>query len=571
MPQLNKGDTFADGQQVTGTRLNQLVDSATLVPGAITEQGAVTANDIQTADQLLIYDNSAAALRKATVGDVFGASIPLNAETITANTLTARANQDIVLTPNDNTLVAGRSYTNSVASEVTSVTVSHTAHGLSVGSYVLVSSATNTSLNGLYAVTATPSLDTFTYQVFGSTTAGSGTLSYLKDGAVRAGGSVNVTGAINSTANLVVGGNAHFGGTGALRLPAGTTGQRPAATSTGMIRYNSTTNQAEIYNGTSWEEVGGGPFDATGGDIIIAPDATVISSGVTFACADGLNVIVTHTGHTVVIGQAVELTTAVSGYSGEWDCVSVSGTTFTLLLSSVQLPVGATTALYRKAGNFKCHIYTSTGSTTFVAGNKTGYVEVIVVGGGGGGHTQSTGGSAGGAGGVAFYNRYKVNSGQTITLSVGAGGAGGTSNGTASNGSASTFGTIIAYGGGGGQNSNNLGGAYGGNNIDEGQILPVNNSLNASQGAGSLSKTTTSYTPTGNTYFVGKRRFAIGWGGISSNAALAPQFLESRPSEISTYTPIPNTGKGGDSAGSITLANAAGSSGIVIVRYPYWI
>ena len=30
MAQLTKGDTFTDGQQVTGARLNQLVDSAVL-------------------------------------------------------------------------------------------------------------------------------------------------------------------------------------------------------------------------------------------------------------------------------------------------------------------------------------------------------------------------------------------------------------------------------------------------------------------------------------------------------------------------------------------------------------
>jgi len=39
--------------------------------------------------------------------------------------------------------------------------------------------------------------------------------------------------------------------TGALIMPAGTTGQRPTAV-TGMVRYNSTLGSAEYYNGSAW-------------------------------------------------------------------------------------------------------------------------------------------------------------------------------------------------------------------------------------------------------------------------------------------------------------------------------
>jgi hypothetical protein len=40
--------------------------------------------------------------------------------------------------------------------------------------------------------------------------------------------------------------------TGGLYLPVGTTAQRPASPVTGQIRFNSTTNAVEVYNGTSW-------------------------------------------------------------------------------------------------------------------------------------------------------------------------------------------------------------------------------------------------------------------------------------------------------------------------------
>ena len=40
--------------------------------------------------------------------------------------------------------------------------------------------------------------------------------------------------------------------TGALNVPVGTTAQRPTKLVAGAIRYNTTTNQTEIYSGISW-------------------------------------------------------------------------------------------------------------------------------------------------------------------------------------------------------------------------------------------------------------------------------------------------------------------------------
>ena len=56
-------------------------------------------------------------------------------------------------------------------------------------------------------------------------------------------------------------------GTGALKIPTGTTGERPSA-ATGMIRYNTTDSKVEFYNGSSWAVVGTeAPFAASGGSI----------------------------------------------------------------------------------------------------------------------------------------------------------------------------------------------------------------------------------------------------------------------------------------------------------------
>jgi len=52
--------------------------------------------------------------------------------------------------------------------------------------------------------------------------------------------------------------------TTALKIPVGTTAQRPGSPATGDFRFNSTTTSAEIYNGSEFTAVGGGA-GATGG------------------------------------------------------------------------------------------------------------------------------------------------------------------------------------------------------------------------------------------------------------------------------------------------------------------
>ncbi len=70
------------------------------------------------------------------------------------------------------------------------------------------------------------------------------------------------------------------------RLPSGTQAQRPTSVSVGTIRYNSTTDNAEIYvsdDGTGsagWTEVaGGGP--SLGEDSLIRCNSNVIAENIT--------------------------------------------------------------------------------------------------------------------------------------------------------------------------------------------------------------------------------------------------------------------------------------------------
>lgn len=94
MPQISKGDTFVNGEQVTGGRLNQLVDSAVILNGVITDQGAITANTVANDDLVLLYDASANALKKASVSDLLNSNLPISIATINGLSGT-----DIAITP----------------------------------------------------------------------------------------------------------------------------------------------------------------------------------------------------------------------------------------------------------------------------------------------------------------------------------------------------------------------------------------------------------------------------------------------------------------------------------------
>jgi hypothetical protein len=74
-------------------------------------------------------------------------------------------------------------------------------------------------------------------------------------------GALDVTGAVDVGGTLTVDSDSAFDSTGAVKIPVGTTAQRPAGAD-GKIRFNSDTDKFEGYDGTAWGQLGGG---ATGG------------------------------------------------------------------------------------------------------------------------------------------------------------------------------------------------------------------------------------------------------------------------------------------------------------------
>jgi hypothetical protein len=98
----------------------------------------------------------------------------------------------------------------------------------------------------------------------------------------------------------------------------------------------------------------------------------------------------------------------------------------------------------------------SGGSATWTVPSGIAYVNYLVVAGGGGGGRSGTGvvhSGGGGAGGFLTGN-ILVTSGNVMTVTVGTGGAGATTQGYGANGANSVFGNLIAIGGGGGAYGN---------------------------------------------------------------------------------------------------------------------
>jgi len=162
MPQIQCPIDYVPLQQVTAANLNAHVNSAVILPGIITDQTNLAANTVASGDSVLLYDLSATALREANVSDVLGSNVP-----VTTSAITAGANSDILVTPNDGTIVTGQSYT---SADGLTVTVTSTAHILTVGQVILVTAA-GTGYNGTFRV-ATIATNSFTYVMTTAATAG---------------------------------------------------------------------------------------------------------------------------------------------------------------------------------------------------------------------------------------------------------------------------------------------------------------------------------------------------------------------------------------------------------------
>jgi hypothetical protein len=69
--------------------------------------------------------------------------------------------------------------------------------------------------------------------------------------------------------------NPTFSGTGFMLIPKGTTAERPVSPVDGEMRYNTTTNQFEGYQGGAWGQLGGGATGGGGDEVFVENARTV--------------------------------------------------------------------------------------------------------------------------------------------------------------------------------------------------------------------------------------------------------------------------------------------------------
>jgi hypothetical protein len=118
---------------------------------------------------------------------------------------------------------------------------------------IQLSSGVTGSLNNFNIGATTPGTAVFT------TLASSGTVT-LTNTSVSSGvgtGALVVAGGVSVGGAMYVQGNGIFAGTGAMKVPTGTTGARPAAPLQGMIRFNTTDGEWEGWDGLEWRFIGG--------------------------------------------------------------------------------------------------------------------------------------------------------------------------------------------------------------------------------------------------------------------------------------------------------------------------
>jgi hypothetical protein len=205
MPQINSGKSppWVSGEIVTAAGLNGMIDSATIDPSAITAQSnlATLTGDEYT----LIVDPSTGLLKKTQLKKA---------------------------------LLTGEDIKTDLISQIT-------------GSSAILTIESNPSVAMFLRGTGGLSLQTETGGITINTIAsgGTGTIGVQSNGMTFDGQGNGATGVIDFQTRTT------FSYTSAVKIPVGTTAQRPATPVAGDLRFNSTITDAEVYNGSNWSSI----------------------------------------------------------------------------------------------------------------------------------------------------------------------------------------------------------------------------------------------------------------------------------------------------------------------------
>ena len=119
----------------------------------------------------------------------------------------------------------------------------------------------------------------------------------------------NVVNAITNFNELDIGvltayGDSSFTSTGAVKIPVGTTAQRPTAAD-GKIRFNSDTDKYEGYDGTAWGQLGGGATGGGSDQVFVENDQVVTTNYIIPATKNAMSTgpITINSGVTVTVSS----------------------------------------------------------------------------------------------------------------------------------------------------------------------------------------------------------------------------------------------------------------------------
>lgn len=199
-----------------------------------------------------------------------------------------------------------------------------------------------------------------------------------------------------------------FNDTGHIKMPAGTTAERPGSPVTGMMRYNTTMNVLEWFSGSIWQPITGYSQGTIGsGGTVFFRDGGVVHQFTTVGGGQSFTPAFTGTVRVLVVAGG-------GGGAGSHGGGGGAGG----VLSSLSFPVVAGTPYPITVGGGAIG---SNYSQFAASGGNSVFSSITANGGGGGGPWDNSGqagsgGSGGGAGSSsADSNRYCVNGGYGTT------------------------------------------------------------------------------------------------------------------------------------------------------------
>jgi hypothetical protein len=336
---------------------------------------------------------------------------------------------------------------------------------------------------------------------------------------------------LEGEANLTYDGTSmSIGGTGSVKIPSGTTAQRPSSPTAGMVRYNTTEDYVEYYNGSAWFPTSETGVDASGGT-----ETTVGGYKIhTFTTSGTL---------TVTSGGDVEYLVIAGGGGGGCGTAGGGGA------GGYRTNVSGETSGGGASAESSLNLSTGSYTITVGAGGAGGVVSTSNVSNGSNSIFASITSIGGGAGGEGNTNNTRA-AGQSGGSGGGDWSYGGDSrtNGSGTSGQGYDGGTGASDGGSGGGGAGAVGGS--GSSANKG-----------GDGGNGVSSSIT-----GSAVVRGGGGAGSGFPDASSGGTGG-----GGGSWYSNYTQAGTANTGGGGAGDYAYASGNGGnggSGIVIIRYP---